>query len=343
MLQKFINTVIHPVLGEYVSKVHVVTLDHDQMQKIQKIIALERPEKFLSDTNLYTAGVMMKDQCILPDSSCGPTLSIEIKPKLGIMHSDFQPDLCNFCQKQEKKLKKDQNYAKSRYCPLDLFSGDQDRMIEALNNLMLNPQNNMMFFKDGILLDDVQSKNFISSTFGDKTFLPQILVSLLTSEPDCDDINLRLDKSSQIRQNKTTSCNQKFQDLPEKCILNTILTHQKIILSEEETQNLVKTLQSVGLDEENFHEVLSKSKINDNEEESIWKMIQALKKIAISLTLRNLSLMITLAPEDKRDSSKEGSWIAIDEKLFRFKISLIDLDPKPFSKLEKYVKDRKLF
>ena len=48
-------------------------------------------------------------------------------------------------------------------------------------------------------------------------------------------------------------------------------------------------------------------------------MVQALKKIAISLTLRNLSLMVTLAPEDKKDSNKDGSWIAIDEKLLKLR------------------------
>ena len=91
------------------------------------------------------------------------------------------------------------------------------------------------------------------------------------------------------------------------------------------------TLQSVGLDEENFHEVLSKDKIIDSENVGIQKMIQDLRKIAISLTLRNSSLMITLAPEDRKDTNKDGGWIAIDDKLFRYKMSLIDLDPKPLS------------
>ena len=343
ILQKFINTVMHPVLGDYVSKVCVVTLNNDQMEKIKKAIALERPKKFCLDNNLQSAGVLMKDQGVLPNTCSGPTLSIEIKPKLSILSSNFYPDLCNFCQKQEKNWEI-KNFVKSKYCPFDLFSGDSARMTLALKHLMLNPQNNMMFFKDGILLDDIQRKSFLSSTFGDETIVPQVLVSLLTAEPNCEQINLKPDQNFQVDfQEKSRICNKKFESLPEKCILNTILSHQRINMRDDEVQSLLDTLQSVGLDEENFHEVLSKDKIIDSENVGIHKMIQDLRKIAISLTLRNSSLMITLAPEDRKDTNKDGSWIAIDDKLFRYKISLIDLDPKPLSKLQKFAKDRTRF
>ena len=74
ILQKFINTVMHPVLGDYVSKVCVVTLNNDQMEKIKKAIALERPKKFCLDNNLQSAGVLMKDQGVLPNTCSGQTL-----------------------------------------------------------------------------------------------------------------------------------------------------------------------------------------------------------------------------------------------------------------------------
>lgn len=49
-----------------------------------------------------------------------------------------------FLQLAEKKIKET-----SKYCPCDLFSGDEKRMKQAIFSLVNSPQNNLILFKDG--------------------------------------------------------------------------------------------------------------------------------------------------------------------------------------------------
>ena len=85
-IQSYINQVIQPVLGEYVSKVFVVHLQNNQLEYIKKTIALSRPEERLSK-NLFTpVGLLMTDHCLPQEPGSGPTLAVEIKPKMGFIH-----------------------------------------------------------------------------------------------------------------------------------------------------------------------------------------------------------------------------------------------------------------
>lgn len=46
---------------------------------------------------------------------------------------------------------------RSNYCPFDLFSGVEERMKDALKELLKTPQNNLKIFKDGFTVFDQQS------------------------------------------------------------------------------------------------------------------------------------------------------------------------------------------
>ncbi|CAN9511996.1 unnamed protein product [Ophioblennius macclurei] len=84
-----------------------------------------------------------------------PPLCIEIKPKCGFLPSpkhvskDIKTKVCRFCMHQHYKVANGKWKRRSLYCPLDLFSGNRQRMHFAVRHLIEEPQNNFKIFKGG--------------------------------------------------------------------------------------------------------------------------------------------------------------------------------------------------
>ncbi|XP_053298680.1 LOW QUALITY PROTEIN: inositol-pentakisphosphate 2-kinase [Pleuronectes platessa] len=82
-------------------------------------------------------------------------LCIEIKPKCGFLPSskhvskDIKTKVCRFCMHQHDKVARGKWKRRSLYCPLDLFSGNRQRMQFAIRQLIEEPQNNFKIFKGG--------------------------------------------------------------------------------------------------------------------------------------------------------------------------------------------------
>lgn len=92
--------------------------------------------------------------------------------------------LCR-CLKQHAKLYQGNIDSISKYCPLDLFSGDKTRMKRAIFDLCDNPCNRFKLFKNGKLLytQDVGNKevmmNTIKEWFGVQDHGLDLLAALL--------------------------------------------------------------------------------------------------------------------------------------------------------------------
>lgn len=79
-----------------------------------------------------------------------PTFSLEIKPKWGFLpHSPFideknsvKRSVCRYCMMQLHKAKNNDGAMASRFCPLDIYSGNKARVCRAICHLIKNPQNN---------------------------------------------------------------------------------------------------------------------------------------------------------------------------------------------------------
>ncbi|XP_027621322.1 inositol-pentakisphosphate 2-kinase [Tupaia chinensis] len=87
-----------------------------------------------------------------------PTLCVEIKPKCGFIpfSSDVTHEMkhkvCRYCMHQHLKVATGKWKQISQYCPLDLYSGNKQRMHFALKSLLQEAQNNLKIFKNGELI-----------------------------------------------------------------------------------------------------------------------------------------------------------------------------------------------
>ncbi|TNM89191.1 hypothetical protein fugu_005446 [Takifugu bimaculatus] len=76
-------------------------------------------------------------------------------PKWGFLPSskhvskDIKSKVCRFCMYQLYKVATGKWKKRSLYCPLDLFSGNKQRMHFAIRQLIEEPQNNLKIFKGG--------------------------------------------------------------------------------------------------------------------------------------------------------------------------------------------------
>ncbi|KAM9324114.1 inositol-pentakisphosphate 2-kinase [Gastrophryne carolinensis] len=155
--------VMKQFLGEnYVHQGDVVKLPLDVLQRLCMKVQSERPES-RCEKEIDVSGYAM---CLpnltrlqtFPFIEHRPIFCIEIKPKCGYIPSsalitkEIKKKVCRFCMHQHLKVSKGKWKRISKYCPLDLFSGNQERMHFALMSLLQDPQNNIKIFKNGNLI-----------------------------------------------------------------------------------------------------------------------------------------------------------------------------------------------
>ncbi|XP_054514875.1 inositol-pentakisphosphate 2-kinase isoform X1 [Pan troglodytes] len=160
----FGKNVMKEFLGEnYVHCGEVVQLPLEFVKQLCLKIQSERPES-RCDKDLDTlSGYAM----CLPNltrlqtyrfAEHRPILCVEIKPKCGFIpfSSDVTHEMkhkvCRYCMHQHLKVATGKWKQISKYCPLDLYSGNKQRMHFALKSLLQEAQNNLKIFKNGELI-----------------------------------------------------------------------------------------------------------------------------------------------------------------------------------------------
>ncbi|KAK3579355.1 hypothetical protein CHS0354_029650 [Potamilus streckersoni] len=166
----YMTNIMQPLLGSnYVVLPVLVAIPDGLSEEAEREVINSRPaHRKGKEVQSYTVEPVSKSALILPDLSyvigyevsptTGATISVEIKPKKAFMHSSesfiqtknlerFQ--VCKFCMHQRLKAKEGQWPKTSRYCPLDLFSGDIERMRHSLLALADTPQNNFRICLNG--------------------------------------------------------------------------------------------------------------------------------------------------------------------------------------------------
>lgn len=190
---KFIHLIMKPLAAPFLSgAMELIHLKSDFINLLSKEVEVYRPfhrlDKTLHLDDQYA--LVMDDLCALPsqlteqihpEDLCGPTISVEIKPKQGflpihrsVMKSSTNDRLANrmknsclYGSTQYLKLARGRIRETSNYCPINLFSGCPIKMRIALEELINNPQNNLRIFKDLVLAYDECNQLKLSNIFED--------------------------------------------------------------------------------------------------------------------------------------------------------------------------------
>uniref|UniRef100_A0A6B2EA39 Inositol-pentakisphosphate 2-kinase n=1 Tax=Phlebotomus kandelakii TaxID=1109342 RepID=A0A6B2EA39_9DIPT len=290
------------------------------------------------------AGILYPDlavlRCDLPSDVQvkGETYCVEIKPKQGwifsestlkALYPDSKAKLCRFCAMQYLKLVKKTIKRVSNYCPIDLFSGDRDRMLKALRGLVETPQNNFRMWRSGQLIygDAMDSAGFreaLEDTMCQGDFsknLHNFLQLLLEA--------IIMDYTGE---NVPTGSHSL---LPPGSILKQILDVQLFA-----RDNLSITDES--LDEEqsfgNVEKILTMRRQNESED---WlSLLDGVAKYFLGATALDCSLMMTFQKVTARDKQRQTICVAGEE--FIVSMTVMDLDPKADSHPIKYVKQTRM-
>ncbi|XP_035874322.1 protein bicaudal D homolog 2 isoform X4 [Phyllostomus discolor] len=155
----FGKNVMKEFLGEnYVHCGEVVQLPLDFVKQLCLKIQSERPESrcdkdldTLSGYALCLPNLARLQTYHFADHR--PILCVEIKPKCGFIPlssnvtHEMKHKVCRYCMHQHLKVATGKWKQISKYCPLDLYSGNKQRMYFALKSLLQEAQNNLKIFK----------------------------------------------------------------------------------------------------------------------------------------------------------------------------------------------------
>ena len=71
--------------------------------------------------------------------------------------------------------------------------------------------------------------------------------------------------------------------------------------------------------------------------------IKMLKDYLLSVTAKDLSIILTMVEDSPQTGAKTGQWMRLNGKLIRFKWSIVDLDPKNLHRISKYVDQKQMW
>lgn len=114
-----------------------------------------------SSDGVSKTAILLPNNTLFGGPSSGVTVCVELKPKWGSLptskaiHPDhaFKYQTSKFCLQQALKLTQGKIDQIGRYDPVELFSGEPNRVVAATVALLKNPQNNLRLFRDGCPLE----------------------------------------------------------------------------------------------------------------------------------------------------------------------------------------------
>ncbi|KAI7755417.1 hypothetical protein M8C21_027724, partial [Ambrosia artemisiifolia] len=333
--------VLCPLLGSHHVDAGVrVLVTKEFLELIDNGVLLERPSWRVDNGGINTlldSAILMSDHSMFPhavpeEEVC---ISVEIKPKCGFLPTSrfireenaAKRRISRFRLHQILKFHQKKISQISEYDPLDMFSGSKGRVVKSVKDLFLTPQNNFRVFLNGRLVfgslggevDDTNTQ--IAEAFEDtlKVFfkadddggmhIPEFLqlVAGAVSESGILDRLLQVQKLDAI--DIEGAIHAYYDVMSQPCAV-------------------CKELQPLATD--GFHSI------------PFDQSLKIVRDFLISLTAKDLSLMISFRPTPKGNSESplNGGTIYLESlnRSFDYKASFIDLDMKPLEKMPYYYK-----
>merc|ERR1712080_451226 len=183
------------------------------------------------------------------------------------------------------------------------------------------------------------TNEILDRLLGSEQTLAPVLVSCLTHQPGHqprDIVSSGLSQTAPGKMMERTKCQGPgVQLLPNNCILGCVLRLQKYSqISDPEAAKLLQTLLDEGHDLDRLQE-----QVSSPETAGLEERVKLLRDYLITVTAKDLSLILTLA-EATGEGNPVGDCLRIRDKWICFKWSVVDLDPKSLNRIPKYVEEK---
>ncbi|XP_047520198.1 inositol-pentakisphosphate 2-kinase [Pieris napi] len=320
---EFVNIVMLPLVCRgYAYKEEIVCLSNNEIKELTITLLQIRPKNRIHKSSISQFALSAPNLTILE-----PTITnycVEIKTKEGFLAKTLEVySRCYYCMKQSLKLCEKQIDKISKYCPLNLYSGDRKRMKLALANLVENPQNNFKMFKNSEIIynenSSIEFEQIISLTILNSTnVFFDLIINILLSDGNSD---IELKETAVVVPETSYKCN-KNQELPKNSFLYNLVEIQSL------SNNI--NIDNIAINEINIADLVKKVKDNNfNLSNSIDRKqfidsVDPLHLALISAVAKDCSVMITFT-----EQNCEGyPTIRFGDKKMSYRIVVTDLEPK---------------
>ncbi|KAM7256338.1 hypothetical protein ACFE04_012079 [Oxalis oulophora] len=343
--QLYAQLVISPLLGhQYVDAGMRVRVSKEFLQAVENNITSQRPAWRVdaAEVDVHRDSVIiLSDHSLFGPSNVKeePCISVEIKPKCGFVpdsiyiaeRNSIKRSISRFEMHQALKLDTHLISEKSKYNPLNLFSGSKDKIHEAIEALYSTPQNNFRVFSNGSLIfgglgGGIKGTNVVV----EKAFEDALKFAIHADDGQRTKIFLEL-ISEAVYNSKVLNRLLEAQKLDKFDIEGVIHSYYNVI-----SEPCMACREIDEKDRQRYAPLHSKS-LDEN--------LEIVKNFLIAATAKDTSLMISFRPRKQGESvsSYNNVYLKSTGQIFEYKMHFIDLDLKPMKKIEDYYEmDKKI-
>lgn len=334
----FVNLIMVPLLeNTHYGNEQTIEISASDLTTLTKVLLPFRPAHRIHKSLISQIAIKAANLSIV-SPNCEINYCVEIKPKEGYLSSSLkQYSKCYYCFKQYLKLQMNSIEKTSHYCPLDLFSGDRNRMKNALLNMINNPQNNFKLFKNGSLIfNELSSKEDLEEIiknmkcFSDSSLLLEFIIAILQSDNNSPYIKL-----TKTHTENTEKCYQhcvESKNLDPNSFLYKLLQLQKLSetvaidvkdLGNDYVDYVSKLIENLNLNKLDLH--------RQSDRDTFYMTTDPIHLALISAVAKDCSIMISFST----NYVEHTPYVEVGDMKVFYKLALTDLEPKSPQTLSK--------